>query len=329
MTEKQRSLRNRTLRSSKGDAEKFGARLVNLSSLIAGEHLVDCTIHGDLFQALPKLRESCVDLMIMDPPYNLDKNFHGLSFKKLSIADYCDYIETWLLKLLPLLKPNASIYICGDWRTSTSIHLVCQRHLHVINRITWERDKGRGAKRNWKNCTEDIWFCTNGVDYPFYVESVKMKRKVMAPYKVQGKPKDWEASTQGAFRITHPSNIWTDITIPYWSMPENTEHPTQKPEKLIAKLILASTKPGDLVFDPFLGAGTTSVVAKKLGRRYLGVEINRDYCILAEKRLEMAESDAKIQGYTDGVFWERNTSAMQSMGKAKSTHRAGMDQSEL
>ena len=104
-----------------------------------------------------------------------------------------------------------------------------------------------------------------------------------------------------------PSNIWTDLTIPFWSMPENTDHPTQKPEKLVAKAILASSNPGDVVFDPFLGSGTTSVVAKKLGRRFFGVELDEMYCCLTEKRLEIAEFESSIQGYSEGVFWERNT----------------------
>ena len=94
-------------------------------------------------------------------------------------------------------------------------------------------------------------------------------------------------------------------------MKENTAHPTQKPEKLLAKLILASSDPGDVVLDPFLGSGSSSVTAKKLGRHYIGIEQNEQYCIWAEKRLEMAEHDSSIQGYADGVFWERNTASLQ------------------
>ncbi|MBE7087175.1 MAG: site-specific DNA-methyltransferase, partial [Clostridiales bacterium] len=104
-----------------------------------------------------------------------------------------------------------------------------------------------------------------------------------------------------------PSNFWDDIAIPYWSMPENTAHPTQKPEKLIAKLILASSNEGDLVLDPFAGSGTTQVVAKKLGRKYIGIEQNPLYCAWAEKRLENATINPTVQGYADGVFWERNS----------------------
>ena len=90
-------------------------------------------------------------------------------------------------------------------------------------------------------------------------------------------------------------------------MPENTDHPTQKPEKLLAKILLASSNETDVVFDPFLGSGTCSVVAKKLRRRFFGVEIDPYYCCLTEKRLDLADSDPAIQGYSEGVFWERNT----------------------
>ena len=99
-------------------------------------------------------------------------------------------------------------------------------------------------------------------------------------------------------------------------MPENTDHPTQKPEKLIAKLILASSNPDDMILDPFLGSGTSAVVAKKLNRHYIGIECEREYCALAQKRLETAKTDDEIQGYSDGVFWERNTLALQQKIKA-------------
>jgi site-specific DNA-methyltransferase (adenine-specific) len=90
-------------------------------------------------------------------------------------------------------------------------------------------------------------------------------------------------------------------------MRENTPHPTQKPEKLLAKIILASSNKGDTVFDPFAGVGTTGVVAKKLGRNFVIAEIEEEFCLYAVKRLEMAESDTTIQGYSNGVFWRRNT----------------------
>ena len=266
------------------------------------------TLNGDVLKMLEFVPDNFADLIIIDPPYNLTKNFNGFKFNSRSEESFDEYLETWFPQVCKKLKPNGSLYMCGDWKCTSSLQRAIEKELSILNRITWQREKGRGAKSNWKNGMEDIWFAVkNPKDYYFDVESVKMKRKVIAPYKVDGKPKDWDESEDGNFRITYPSNFWDDISIPFWSMPENTDHPTQKPEKLYAKLILASSKPGDIVFDPFLGSGTTSVVAKKLGRNYCGIEMNQEYCLWTEKRLQMAEKDSSIQGYSDGVFWERNS----------------------
>jgi site-specific DNA-methyltransferase (adenine-specific) len=252
-----------------------------------------------------------VDLLIIDPPYNLSKNFNGLQFSKTDDQTYLEYLKNWFPKIIKVLKPNGSIYVCGDWKSTFCLYQIMKEYVIVRNRITWQREKGRGSKSNWKNATEDIWFGTMSGDYYFDVNAVKQKRKVIAPYRENGQPKDWEETEDGNFRLTHPSNFWDDISIPYWSMPENTDHPTQKPEKLIAKLILASCPENGIVFDPFLGSGTTSVVAKKLGRQYIGIEQNEEYCLWTEKRLAIAETDKTIQGYSNGVFWERNTLNLQ------------------
>lgn len=263
---------------------------------------------GDCREISPLLPRGIADLLFLDPPYNLDKRFGDNKFSRRPVDDYTAWLGEVLDLLLPTLKPTGSVYICGDWFTSASIFSAASARLHLRNRITWEREKGRGAKSNWKNASEDIWFCTNSDDYTFNVEAVKLRRRVIAPYRDDdGAPRDWKETADGNFRDTHPSNLWTDITVPFWSMPENTDHPTQKSEKLLAKLILASTNAGDVVFDPFLGSGTSAVVAHKLGRRYVGIESVEEYALLAEKRLSLASTDATIQGYADRVFWERNT----------------------
>jgi site-specific DNA-methyltransferase (adenine-specific) len=304
---KKRSLRNKTINLSESEREFYLKKLIKLSKQTTCDSIVNSLINQDLFDVLNFLPESFVDLLFIDPPYNLTKTFNTNSFKERSTKDYVEWLESWFLLLLKTLKPTASVYICGDWHSSAAIFLIMEKYLIVRNRITWERDKGRGAKSNWKNCSEDIWFCTVSDKYVFNIDSVKIKRKVVAPYKIDGKPKDWEENEDGNYRLTHPSNIWTDITVPYWSMAENTDHPTQKPEKLLAKVILASSNPGDLVLDPFLGSGTTAVVAKKLNRNFVGVELDETYCCLAEKRLALVEQDNSIQGYKDGIFWERNS----------------------
>lgn len=306
--EKARAKRNRTIFLSDLERVELRQELSVLTGKSSINDILDKTFNQDLFEVIDFFPKHFADLIIIDPPYNLSKDFAGLKFKATDDNSYIEYVRSWLPKVLNLLKPNGSVYVCCDWKSTSAIYQVLSECTIVKNRITWQREKGRGAKSNWKNSMEDIWFgVLREKDYFFDIESVMQKRKVVAPYKVDGKPKDWEETEEGNFRITYPSNFWDDISVPYWSMPENTDHPTQKPEKLIAKLILASCPKGGIVLDPFLGSGTTSVVAKKLGRHYCGIEINEEYALLAEKRLHMANNDKNIQGYCDGVFWERNT----------------------
>lgn len=308
--EKIRAGRNQTLTLNDDERSELskGLFIPKKRKIFTVDEILNKTIFADLLDVLDFLPQESADLIIIDPPYNLSRDFHGYKFKATSNKDYLDYLNTWFPKVVSLLKPNGSLYLCGDWKNTSALQQVMEKHLTVLNRITWQREKGRGAKKNWKNSMEDIWFgAKNPDDYYFDVEAVKMKRRVIAPYKKDGKPKDWEETNEGNFRVTYPSNFWDDISIPFWSMPENTDHPTQKPEKLIAKLILASCPQGGVVFDPFLGSGTTSVVAKKLGRNYFGVEMNKEYALWAEKRLLLSEQSKEIQGYFQDVFWERNS----------------------
>ncbi len=300
--------RNRTLTLTEDERQRYELRLLRINRPATLDELLGRTIWQDVFAVLPLLPSSSVDLLIADPPYNLNKSFNQSTFRSRPTEEYEQWLDSWIGPLKRLLKSTASVYICGDWRCSSAIQRVCERHFVVRNRITWEREKGRGAETNWKNCSEDIWFCTMSPQYTFNVESVKLKRRVIAPYSdTNGQPKGWEQCEAGRYRFTYPSNLWTDITVPFWSMPENTDHPTQKPEKLVAKIVLASSNENDVVFDPFLGSGTTSVVAKKTGRQFFGVECDPLFCCLAEKRLDLADSDITIQGYREGVFWERNS----------------------
>lgn len=314
MPTRQRAKLNRTITLTDSEREVFLQQVLHVP-IDSATDLMNKIICADIFKAIQYIPRKSVDLLFVDPPYNLSKTFNNNSFSKMDLAEYAQWMDDWFKEILPTLKPNASVYVCGDWRSSSAIYEVLANHLYVHNRITWEREKGRGSLKNWKNASEDIWFATMSKDYYFDVEAVKLKRRVMAPYRnADGDPKDWDEGKQGNFRLTHPSNLWTDLTVPFWSMPENTDHPTQKPEKLMAKVILASSRPHDVVFDPFLGSGTTAVVAKKLGRNFLGIEMEEEYCCLALKRLLMAGQDPSIQGYSGGVFWERNTLSLQKRG---------------
>lgn len=295
-----RSAKNKTLNLSEEQERKYLA-------LCPKKYVSDdCVIKGDCMEIMWDIPHSSVDLMIVDPPYNMYKKFGSEEFSRQSMAEYEKYTRSWIERALPLLKKTASVYVCCDWFSGITIGAALADYFVLRNRITWQREKGRGALKNWKNGMEDVWFASVGDNYYFDVNAVKQRKKVIAPYRKDGVPKDWKEENGEKFRYTFPSNFWDDVTVPYWSMPENTPHPTQKPEKLLAKIILASSRPGDLVFDPFGGSGSTAVTAKKLGRRYLTIEKDEKYCAMAAYRLEKADSDKSVSGMKDGVFLPRN-----------------------
>lgn len=302
-----KSKRNKTITTTIEEGELYLDRCIeiteNQEDLLK---ILNKTILGNTFNILPLLPKNSIDLIIVDPPYNITKSYSGNKFNKKSEEEYIDYTHSWIKLVKPLLKETGSIYVCIDWNSGIIVGNILKEYFTIQNRITWQREKGRGSKNNWKNGLEDIYFCTNSNNYTFNLDDVKIRKKVIAPYKENNKPKDWEETKEGNFRNTCPSNFWDDITIPFWSMSENTEHPTQKSEKLLAKIILASSNENDIILDPFVGSGTTSVTAKKLNRNYIGIEQEKQYCIFTEQRLEMANKDKSIQGYIDGIFYERN-----------------------
>jgi site-specific DNA-methyltransferase (adenine-specific) len=301
--------RNKTLELTQEDVNNLSPKLTKLDSEVLIEEIKNKIINQDLLQATKYIPKKSVSLLFMDPPYNLTKKYNSTVFNEKSYKEYKDLFSDWFLEILPLLKEDASIYVCSEWKTSSIIFDILNKYTEVRNRIVWKRDKGRGSKTNWKNNSEDVWFCTMSNDYYFNVDAVKEYKSVIAPYRnKKGDAKDWYNSNDGSkFRLTHPSNIWTDLTVPFWSMAENTNHPTQKPEKMLARIILASSKENDIILDPFLGSGTTAVVASKLNRHFIGIEREEKYCLFALKRLEMAKDDKRIQGYVNGVFLPRNT----------------------
>ena len=309
-----KSKRNKTIDFTLENAPKdvLNSIVDETTDLSKLDNIINQTINGDSFAIMKEMPDNFVDLALVDPPYNLNKKYDGLNFKKMSEQDYQKYTQHWIDLIKPKLKNNASMYVFTDWLTSVAIAPVLEKNFTIKNRITWQREKGRGSLTNWKNGMEDVWFLVNDKDnYTFNVDAVKIRKKVVAPYKENGKAKDWQATKNGNFRDTMPSNFWDDISIPYWSMPENTGHPTQKPEKLLAKIILASSNEGNVIFDPFAGSGSSLVTAKKLNRKYVGIEQSKLYTTWGAYRLKQADSNKNIQGYTDGVFWERNTLAEQ------------------
>jgi site-specific DNA-methyltransferase (adenine-specific) len=315
-TARPRAPRNRTLRLSVEEEARCAALARDPSTMtpspdgrLRSQDIVDAVFLGDSMDIGPLLPAASVDLLVADPPYDLPKSFDGERFAPMGHEAYLEYTRAWLGAVADALKPDASVYVCSDWKSSSAVYLALAERFTVRNRITWKRDKGRSSSTNWKNASEDVWFATVGDAYRFDPDAVRVRKRVVAPYRQDGEPKDWTEDHTGRWRMTGASNLWDDLTVPFWSMPENTDHPTQKPEKLIARVILASSAPGALVLDPFLGSGTTAVVARKLGRRFVGIERSASYCALAIKRLELAAEDDRIQGFDGGYFSDRNAPA--------------------
>ncbi|TAK63898.1 MAG: site-specific DNA-methyltransferase, partial [Bacteroidetes bacterium] len=203
MQTKPRAPRNKTISLSVPEKIKYKSQLLTVEAKTQPSQIADQIINQDLFSVIAYLPPSFVDLLFIDPPYNLKKTFNSNTFQEMSGEEYAGWVDSWLSKLVPVLKPTASIYICGDWRSSGAIQQVAEKFFIVRNRITWEREKGRGAKTNWKNNSEDIWFCTVSDDYYFNVEAVKLIRKVIAPYTHEsGEPKDWKRTDTGNYRLT-------------------------------------------------------------------------------------------------------------------------------
>jgi len=241
---------------------------------------VDKVINADASSVLEYIRNDSISLVFIDPPY--------WSKSKDTSTEYIQWIEELLQTTWDKMTRNSSIYICQDWYGSSLVEeALINSDFSIQNRITWVRNKGRGAQRNWKAMHEDIWFATKTDEYKFNLADIMVKKEVKATYRDRGVPKDWSIVNGKPVRLTMPSNMWTDMCVPFWSMPENTEHPYQKPEKLLERIITASSDKGDTVLDFFAGSGTTGVVAKRLGRHFVLVENDQNWCCVSQKRLNL------------------------------------------
>lgn len=261
------------------------------------------------------IKNESVDLIWVDPPYYISGNINEESDTEFgnrndwdrqwkNKKEYRDWTKSYLEIAFHQLKKTGSIYVCISWQNANIIQdLLEEVGFTIQNRITWKRDKGRGAKSNWKSIHEDIFFATkNPRNYTFNIEEVMVDKKVVAPYRNDdGTPKDWWINENGEkVRKTYPGNLWEDFCVPYWSMkevksyaktkktPNNTlpKHNTQKPKDLVKRCILASSNKNDLIVDYFAGSGTTAIAAEELGRNSIVFDINKLCIQMIETRIK-------------------------------------------
>jgi site-specific DNA-methyltransferase (adenine-specific) len=257
--------------------------------------------HTDCCNSSNYIKEKSIDLFFVDPPYFTTSIEWDTQWKNND--EYYDWCRSWIKDMYNQLKDTGSAYICCQWQHSGMYQVMLQESgFNILNRITWKRDKGRGSSTNWKQMHEDIWFVSKSKKYTFNIDQVKVKKKVIAPYKdEEGNPKDWwvDPETGEKVRLTHPGNLWETFSIPFWSSkevrsyaktkrtPDNQfeKHNTQKPKDLVKRCITASSNIGDLVVDYFGGSGTTLIASKELDRNCIIIEKNSTYIEIIKTRL--------------------------------------------
>jgi adenine-specific DNA-methyltransferase len=241
---------------------------------------------GDALQVLEDaIDDSTVDLIFADPPYNIGKNFNGRMDKWPSEDAYLQWSYQWIELCLRKLKTNGSFYFMCSTQSLPHFDLFLRKKLTILSRIVWFYDSsGVQAKKYFGSLYEPILFCVRDPgDYTFNADDIKVAARTGAERKLI----DYRKPVPSVYNSTKvPGNVWEIPRVRY-RMAEYEEHPTQKPMEVLERIILASSNPGDLVLDPFAGTFTTGFVAKKLGRRFVGIEIEEDYVKIGLRRLNL------------------------------------------
>lgn len=244
-------------------------------------------IHGDALDALDAyITDESVDLLFADPPYNIGKVFNGTKDKWPSDEAYLQWCYTWLEKCVAKLKPAGSMYIMAATQNMPYLDIYLRSMMTILSRIVWSYDSsGVQARRFYGSLYEPILFCVKDKNaYTFNSDAIMVEAKTGAKRKLI----DYRKPVPAVYNSKKvPGNVW-DIPRVRYRMDEYENHPSQKPTALLERVILASSNPGDLILDPFSGTFTTSYVAKELGRRSIGVEIEEEYVKTGLRRLCMA-----------------------------------------
>lgn len=243
---------------------------------------------GDCLAVLPRLPDASVDLVFADPPYNIGKKFGDFIDQWPSDEAYAEWCKEWLDLCLAKLKATGSLYVMCSTQGMPYLDLHLRSRVHVLSRIVWHYDSsGVQAKNFYGSLYEPLLFCVKDAEsYTFNAESILVEAKTGA----QRKLIDYRKPTPVPYNTKKlPGNVWSIPRVRY-RMGEYEEHPSQKPESLLERIILASSNPGELVLDPFGGTFTTSAVAKRLNRRSIGIEFQEQYVGIGLRRLGISHA---------------------------------------
>lgn len=252
---------------------------------------LDCSsqiILGDALEILrTQIKDSSIDLIFADPPYNIGKNFNGTLDKWAKDDDYLSWCYEWLDLCIQKLKPNGSLYVMTSTQFMPYFDIYLRNKLHILSRIVWSYDSsGVQAKKYYGSMYEPILFCTKDKNnYTFNAEDILVEAKTGAKRKLI----DYRKAIPTVYNSEKvPGNVWDFARVRY-RMDEYENHPTQKPIALLERIIKASSNKGDLVLDPFSGTFTTCFVAQKLGRKSIGIDLQEEYIKIGLRRLNLAK----------------------------------------
>ncbi|MDH6098702.1 adenine-specific DNA-methyltransferase [Anabaenopsis sp. FSS-46] len=245
--------------------------------------------HGDTISTLSKyIPTDSVDLIFIDPPYNIGKQFSNFHDKWESEAEYLNWSYQWLDQCIRILKPNGTIYLMTSTQAMPYFDIYLRKKLTILSRIIWHYDSsGVQATKYFGSMYEPILHCVkNKNNYIFNSDNIKIAAKTGAERKLidYRKPVPTPYNTEKV-----PGNAWYFPRVRY-RMAEYENHPSQKPESLLERIILASSHEGSLILDPFAGTFTTAAVAKRLGRKSISIELQEEYLKIGLRRvLELIE----------------------------------------
>jgi len=250
---------------------------------------------GDAIAWLRSLENESVDLIFADPPYNIRKAEWD-TFE--SQQDYVTWSLGWIEQAARVLKPTGTLYICGFSEVLADLKLPASRFFRGCRWLVWHYKNKANLGTDWGRSHESILHFRKSKQFKFNIDNVRVpygEHTLKYPEHPQAETSQYGRGSHGKDRIwqPHPKGAKPkdvlEIPTTCNGMHEKTGHPTQKPEELLRKIVLASSSPGDLVVDPFLGSGTTTVVAEQLKRKWKGCDLSVEYCQWAAQRIELVE----------------------------------------